>query len=176
MALWTVPPTYGSTVSNPTELNTAFRDNSTALARRPLVNVWCFGGFPGIANNTWTTVPFNAGQSITLGFNTATAEINWAGGGTFKLLISATLFWTANGTGMRGIRIFDNNSSTELGGGMIDTVPGGTYVEQSWSGVINTTGSSRIVVQAYQTSGGVLTLQGGQNGRTQLTAIAAYWN
>jgi hypothetical protein len=59
---------------------------------------------------------------------------------------------------------------------MIDTVTGGTYTEQSWSGFIDTTGSSRIVVQAYQSSGGVLTLQGGQNGRTQVSAAAAYWN
>lgn len=178
MPLWAVPPTYTtSQVPTATDLNNAFRDNSTALARRPLVNAWCFGAFPGIPNNAFTTVPFNAvNQSVTLGFNTATAEINWAGGGTFKLWISATLFWTANGTGMRGLRIWDNASSTELGGGMIDTVPAGTYTEQSWSGFINTTGSSRIVVQAYQSSGATLTLQGGQTGRTQVTAVGVYWN
>lgn len=160
----------GQTLTSAT-LNQIARDNSTALARPPTISSYLTAD-QSIPNNTWTTVTWGA-SLYSNNFGLTSSQFTPAA--NVQVWVSATLFWASNATGVRGIRIWNNANSQEYGGDMRNAVSA-TYTEQSWSGLINTNTASLLIVQAYQTSGGALTLTSGSTGRTQVQMLGVYWN
>jgi hypothetical protein len=105
-----------------------------------------------IPNNSFTNVPFTSQRDTVGGWDNANTYVTRVPG---DYNISATVRFTANGTGDRGVRIlFNGNVIAEnyqrQGGGFGDTV---TATAQP-----TLPAGSLIVVQAFQTSGGALTL------------------
>jgi hypothetical protein len=160
----------GQTLTSAT-LNQVARDNNTALGRPPIISSYLTAD-QSIPNVTWTTVTWGASlfsNNFGLSSSQFTPAVN------VQLWVSATLFWASNATGFRGIRIWDNSNAQEYGGDVRNAVSA-TYTEQSWSGLVKTTTTSLLIVQAYQSSGGALTLTSGATGRTQAQMLGVYWN
>src|SRR5579859_8087700 len=115
MAIWTPPSTttMGQTFAA-ANLNTVIRDNSTALARPPIISSYLTAD-QSIATGTWTQVAWNASLFSN---NFGLTSSQFAPAANVYVWISATLFWASNATGVRGIRIWDNSNSQEYGGDM----------------------------------------------------------
>lgn len=160
----------GQTLPSAT-MNQVARDNITALGRPPIISSYLTAD-QSIPNATWTTVVWGA-SLFSNNFGLSSSQFSPAVNA--QIWVSATLFWASNATGVRGVRIWNNANSQEYGGDMRNAVSA-TYTEQSWSGLIPTNTASLLVVQAYQTSGGALTLTSGSTGRTQCQCLGVYWN
>ena len=114
-----------------------------------------------ISNATWQKVLFGVNvlkHGTQVGYDGTSDTLQLEGYGTY--VISAGLTFTANGTGVRGIRIYDVDNSEVLAEMVIGAYGVFDCSVNCSIAYPNNTAPASIGVYAYQNSGGALTVKG----------------
>ena len=124
-----------------------------------------------IPNNSWTTVGFGVSNFIKgtgFSYDSGSSEITVPAG---TIIIRASLRFDANATGTRGIRIIDA-SNVVLAQMNCAAAPTGSSVVNC-SVFYDSGGANSLRVQAYQTSGGALDVEGETTTTFEAIMVAA---
>ena len=173
---WTAPQTWVTgQIVTAADMNTDIRDNvgylgglkrngtvlsSLGASSELLGNYGCRAYNTSnitASNTTWTNLTFNteswdSGTIHDIGSNTQNFTVPVAG----KYLVRASVYWAANSTGLRQIRVTNGGTATgEVG----TTVGSSNAFSQQYMDVVSCSASDVLVFQVWQSSGGNLDVQ-----------------
>jgi hypothetical protein len=124
---------------------------------------FCAGSNGSFPNNTissiaWTGEQFDTASVITPLAAGCYVDIAPLPNGTY--VVTASISWAANATGVRAITLL--SSASPIAADQVAAVPGGQETRQSISAVIQSPGS--VTLRAFQNSGAPLAILGGSMG------------
>jgi hypothetical protein len=115
------------------------------------------GGADSLGDNAWEVVNWNTETDLGAMYTPNDGQIFARRAGSYQ--ITATVFFEANATGQRGVRIVGNGGATIGAQVLVDAAAAGvTVLQASWTRKM--TAGDEVRIEAFQNSGGPLNADG----------------